>query len=337
MAFGKRKRTRSAAPSSRNDAVTASNAAALEAKAAAAAAGAGAGAAAAAKDDVDDGKPKPFQPTMIGKALPDKKVRLGGGSAVKQMKASLGGDGGGGGGGDGPPLTAMQKRMAALKARIRAGQAANKEAAQVEYQKQREPSMGAKAAAAAREAEKDKEEEAASRPPRPRARAGAGAGAGVDLPAYMSEAAEDAEAAKVAELKKKKRIAGSYGWNVFNETSKHRAYKKRLAELPGAVEGGGSGQTVDQVWEAEDDEDNNPLGLYGSNDAVVPGGVDRMVAFVEAADKRRANFSRRRAVNPHETVDYINERNRNFNKKVERTLGKYTVETKQALEMGTNL
>ena len=38
-----------------------------------------------------------------------------------------------------------------------------------------------------------------------------------------------------------------------------------------------------------------------------------------------------------EDVNYINERNRGFNKKLERAYDKYTVETRQNLERGTAL
>jgi pre-mRNA-splicing factor SYF2 len=66
-------------------------------------------------------------------------------------------------------------------------------------------------------------------------------------------------------------------------------------------------------------------------------GVDRLVAELSAQQERRNNFSRRRAVNPDATVDYINERNRNFNKKLSRSFDKYTVEIRQNLERGTAL
>lgn len=51
--------------------------------------------------------------------------------------------------------------------------------------------------------------------------------------------------------------------------------------------------------------------------------------------KKREKYSRRRAYDEDEDIDYINERNMKFNKKLERFYGKYTTEIKQNLERGT--
>jgi hypothetical protein len=53
--------------------------------------------------------------------------------------------------------------------------------------------------------------------------------------------------------------------------------------------------------------------------------------------QRRNTFSRRRAFNPEDDVDYINERNAVFNKKIERAFGEYSKDVKQNLERGTAL
>ncbi|XP_069751724.1 pre-mRNA-splicing factor syf2 isoform X2 [Narcine bancroftii] len=64
-------------------------------------------------------------------------------------------------------------------------------------------------------------------------------------------------------------------------------------------------------------------------------GVDRLVADVDKQIEKRAKYSRRRRYNDDADIDYINERNANFNKKAERFYGKYTAEIKQNLERGT--
>ena len=51
-------------------------------------------------------------------------------------------------------------------------------------------------------------------------------------------------------------------------------------------------------------------------------------------DKRK-KYSRRRAFDPDSDVDYINERNKKFNEKLERFYGQHTAEIKQNLERGT--
>ena len=45
-------------------------------------------------------------------------------------------------------------------------------------------------------------------------------------------------------------------------------------------------------------------------------GLDRLVADVRQKEERRSTFSRRRAHNADADVDYINERNARFNKKL---------------------
>ena len=51
--------------------------------------------------------------------------------------------------------------------------------------------------------------------------------------------------------------------------------------------------------------------------------------------EKRNKYSRRRAFDEEEDIDYINERNMRFNKKLERFYGQYTAEIKQNLERGT--
>ena len=58
-----------------------------------------------------------------------------------------------------------------------------------------------------------------------------------------------------------------------------------------------------------------------------------LVAFFRTS--KRAKYSRRRPFDEDADIDYINERNMKFNKKLERFYGKYTAEIKQNLERGT--
>ncbi|XP_056014584.1 pre-mRNA-splicing factor syf2-like [Ostrea edulis] len=63
--------------------------------------------------------------------------------------------------------------------------------------------------------------------------------------------------------------------------------------------------------------------------------VDRMVEDLEKQVKKREKYSRRRTFDEDADIDYINERNMKFNKKLERFYGTYTAEIKQNLERGT--
>jgi len=60
-----------------------------------------------------------------------------------------------------------------------------------------------------------------------------------------------------------------------------------------------------------------------------------MADDMERQISKREKYSRRRKYDPDADVDYINERNMAFNKKLERFYGSYTQETKQNLERGT--
>lgn len=76
---------------------------------------------------------------------------------------------------------------------------------------------------------------------------------------------------------------------------------------------------------------------YGKNDTVSHEGLDRMVAELKDREEKRKKFSRRRQVYEDQDVDFINERNRHFNKRIARAFDKYTVEIRQNIERGTAL
>lgn len=77
----------------------------------------------------------------------------------------------------------------------------------------------------------------------------------------------------------------------------------------------------------------NTLGIHQHKDT--DKGIDRMVTDLERQINKREKYSRRRAYDEDADIDYINERNMKFNKKLERFYGKYTAEIKQNLERGT--
>lgn len=63
--------------------------------------------------------------------------------------------------------------------------------------------------------------------------------------------------------------------------------------------------------------------------------IDNMVKDLEGQIEKRKKFSRRRMYNDEADVDFINEKNARFNKKLERFYGEHTTEIKQNLERGT--
>ncbi|XP_066991764.1 pre-mRNA-splicing factor SYF2 [Anabrus simplex] len=82
--------------------------------------------------------------------------------------------------------------------------------------------------------------------------------------------------------------------------------------------------------------------FYGGKNTILHGlhedskeGIDRMVEDLEKQISKREKYSRRRMHNDDADIDYINERNMKFNKKLERFYGEHTTEIKQNLERGT--
>lgn len=148
--------------------------------------------------------------------------------------------------------------------------------------------------------------------------------------AYMHDTAENAQYRAQGKADKQNKKA-SFGWDVFNEDAQYNAYTKRLAHLPTAEAAGGAAAAA-----AGGDVDDNALN-YARSSKPAKAGVERMVAELEDAAKRKEKFSRRRAFNEEEDVSYINERNRVFNKKAQRAFESYTLETRQNLERGTAL
>lgn len=82
--------------------------------------------------------------------------------------------------------------------------------------------------------------------------------------------------------------------------------------------------------------------FYGGANTILHGmhqdkkeAVDNMVQDLEQQISKRQKYSRRRTHNDDADIDYINERNAKFNKKLERFYGEHTAEIKQNLERGT--
>ncbi|KAJ7391341.1 pre-mRNA-splicing factor syf2 [Desmophyllum pertusum] len=74
---------------------------------------------------------------------------------------------------------------------------------------------------------------------------------------------------------------------------------------------------------------------YGGQGKVPEAAVDRMVADLEKQIEKREKYSRRRAHQDEADIDYINERNMKFNRKLARFYDPFTSEIKQNLERGT--
>ena len=139
---------------------------------------------------------------------------------------------------------------------------------------------------------------------------------------YLFETAERAQGRDAARQKKEKGKA-AFGWDVFNKDSLNKAYEKRVDSLPQG-EGGGEVAAVPSVE-------------YGQAPRPTEAALDQMVSELEGRADQQRKFSRRRTEVPGADVDFINDRNQHFNKKIKRAYDKYTVEIRQNLERGTAL
>lgn len=63
--------------------------------------------------------------------------------------------------------------------------------------------------------------------------------------------------------------------------------------------------------------------------------MDRLTKDIQNQEERRQKFHRRRTFDPDASIDYINEKNRKFNVKLEKFYGEYTKDLKEDLERGT--
>lgn len=119
----------------------------------------------------------------------------------------------------------------------------------------------------------------------------------------------------------KKEKNQNFGWDVFNTEAYYRAHKKRLREMPFDKTLYDAQMKNDIVKAKIDTEERKNL----------------LVNSIVTQEEQRSKFSRRRNFCEDQNVDYINERNRKFNKKLERFFGKESAEIKANLERGTAL
>jgi len=142
---------------------------------------------------------------------------------------------------------------------------------------------------------------------------------------------EQAEGMEKKKAKKEKNKSAC-GWDIFNQDSLHKAHKKRLATMKVDIEG----YKAQKTSEAEDFyRDANSLAFGQGGFQPSQEKVEGMVNELLDKQEKRNKFSRRRGENEDDGVDYINDRNKHFNKKIERAFGEYTKVIKENLERGT--
>lgn len=131
--------------------------------------------------------------------------------------------------------------------------------------------------------------------------------------------------------KKKKKKNPDVGFSDY-EAQTARQYNRLVKQLPAP--------DMDK-YEAKRKELGDEM-FYGGAHQILQGthkdspkAVDNMVKDLNNQISKRKSFSRRRTHNDDNDIDYINEKNARFNKKLERFYGEHTTEIKQNLERGT--
>lgn len=147
----------------------------------------------------------------------------------------------------------------------------------------------------------------------------------------LNQTAQEAEW-EAHKARKKAETAATYGLNAFTSDAHYRAYEKKVKKLashrpPEAA----SSAVVVSGGRLED----NPLDYGKVGAKVSDASLDKLRADVVAREADRRKFSKRRLTTDGADVDYINDKNAAFNKKLKKAYNKYTVEIRQNLERGT--
>ena len=142
-----------------------------------------------------------------------------------------------------------------------------------------------------------------------------------------------AEAAEKDFAKARKKRQGpdpeKFGWSAFDDDCQHRVYERRIRS---AAAQSSKEQGRESTGKGGKDDDT----IVDEVTGVTKEGVDRMVSELNRNIERRSQFSRPRPLTDEaRDVDYISERNRKFNEKLNRHYDKYTEEIRASLERGS--
>jgi len=222
----------------------------------------------------------------------------------------------------------VERRIYELKLKMNKGRQANTSAVLEEKRRNEDPDYEKKKAAKEwRERQERKEEKAAKLEE-------AGDVAAVGVPKGKEYLADPAE--KIGKIMKKdeakEKAKGIFGWDVFNQDSLLRSHDKQIAKIEFQNED--YKEQKEKLGQAFYDGHTsiNAKAFKATEEA-----KDKVAEYMDDAAKRKAKYSRRRAVYEGEDISGINDQNQHYNKKLQRAFGDYTDEIKQNLERGTAL
>eukprot|EP01127_Copromyxa_protea_P009495 TRINITY_DN2246_c6_g1_i1.p1 TRINITY_DN2246_c6_g1~~TRINITY_DN2246_c6_g1_i1.p1 ORF type:complete len:268 (+),score=70.90 TRINITY_DN2246_c6_g1_i1:78-881(+) len=140
------------------------------------------------------------------------------------------------------------------------------------------------------------------------------------------------ETEEAAERRKKRKLAHA-ALDTHSLEVEYRTHKKRSAKVDF-----NRAEYEKQKAHLGDDFYNTNALNYGNEDLKPT--EEQLYAlreYVSETQERRKDYSRRRKWDDNATIDFINERNKNFNAKASRAYDKYTEEIRENLERGTAL
>jgi len=141
---------------------------------------------------------------------------------------------------------------------------------------------------------------------------------------------------KLEKQQRKQEAEATFGWQAFSGEAVYNGYKKGLKKL--STNRLGVDEDKDEASSSRGGESGPDLLQYGSAGArVSQAGLDRLSQHIQEKEEKKLKYKRHRMEFAAADVDYVNDRNAHFNKKLSRSFDKYTVEIRQNLERGTAL
>lgn len=215
-----------------------------------------------------------------------------------------------------PPKNERERKLMELRLRMNQSRAKNSKEVVEEQKRFADPDYARKIAEQKHKQDDSKELEKNGNPEQG------------SLPKGKEHLAETIEHCEMRDAKKKRKNPDAFAWDVFNQDSLYRAHEKRLRHI----------QFDEEAYNKQKEAEGNETTFFGGFG--YQASEEQKDRLGEAMDKivdKKNKFSRRRMFNVDEDCNYVNDRNRHFNKKVDRFYNEYTHETRQNLERGTAL
>ena len=168
-----------------------------------------------------------------------------------------------------------------------------------------------------------------------------------------NEGNEETKTQLTKEEKEKQKLMNTTGWEAINSRKDkpkiesygysnelmYKAYENQLKDLDKVQKFSKRIEDYNDAKKRLGDDlygDVNDLS-YGESVKPSEAKLNILVKTMDKLDDRRKKFSKRRRYYEEKDVDSINKKNEDFNKKIEKTYGKYSSDIKDNLERGTAL